>query len=184
MAKGKTVDVLDQISELQNWRSEVKHRRLLSTLIVLAFGSRLAGQPVPAPTPIYSAVTLKRTLEIIKGAKREVWLLAPTLRNPDVYQVLRSRIQSGVILRLLIANRAGYTGLEVNLARAVNVDARWLKEKFASAMLVVDDRAAVISPVISGVPSPGQSIEISRPEVVAPMTATLKQLFQAAKRVR
>jgi hypothetical protein len=162
----------------------MKRRRLLTVLIALVFGSSLAGQPVPAPTPIYSAVTLKRTLEIIKGARSEVWLLAPTLRNPEVYQALRSRIQSGVILRLLIANRAGYTGLEINLARAANVDARWLKEKFASAMLVVDDRAAIISPILSGLPSPGQSIEVSRPEVVAPMTATLKELFQAAKRVR
>jgi phosphatidylserine/phosphatidylglycerophosphate/cardiolipin synthase-like enzyme len=162
----------------------MKRRRLLTALIALAFGSSLAGQPVPAPTPVYAAVTLKRTLEIIAGAKREVWLLAPTLRNPEVYKALRSRVQSGVILRLLIANRAGYMGLEVNLARTANVDARWLKEKFASAMLVVDDRAAIISPILSGIPSPGQSIEISRPEVVAPMTPTLKQLFSAAKRVR
>jgi hypothetical protein len=162
----------------------MKHRRLLTALIALAFGSSLAGQPVPAPTPVYTPVTLKRTLEIIAGAKREVWLLAPTLRNPEVYQALHSRIQSGVILRLLIANRAGYTGLEINLARAASVDARWLKEKFGSAMLVVDDRAAIISPIISGVPSPGQSIEVSRLEVVAPMAATLKQLFSAAKRVR
>ena len=162
----------------------MKRGRLLTALIALVFGSSLAGQQVPSPTPVYTAVTLKRTLEIIKGARHEVWLLAPTLRNPEIYQALRSRIQSGVILRLLIANRAGYIGLEVNLARAANVDARWLKETFGSAMLVVDDRAAIISPIISGVPSPGQSIEISRPEVVAPMTATLKQLFQAAKRVR
>jgi hypothetical protein len=162
----------------------MKRRRLLTALIALVFGSSLAGQPVPAPTSVYSTVTLKRTLEIIAGTKREVWLLAPTLRNPEVYKALRSRIQSGVILRLLIANRAGYTGFEVNLARAANVDARWLKEKFGSAMLVVDDRAAIISPIISGVPSPGQSIEISKPEVIAPMTTTLKQLFQAAKRVR
>ena len=162
----------------------MKHRRLLLALVALVFGSSVAQQSVPSPTPVYTAVTLKRTLEIIRSAKREVWLLAPTLRNPEVYQALRSRIQSGVILRLLIANRAGYTGLEVNLARAANVDARWLKERFASAMLVVDDRAAIISPILSGVASPGQSIEISRPEVVAPMTATLKQLFQAAKRVR
>jgi hypothetical protein len=162
----------------------VKRRRLLMALIALAFGSSLAGQPVPAPAPVYTSVTLKRTLEVISSARREVWLLAPTLRNPEVYKALRSRIQSGVILRLLIANRAGYTGLEVNLARAANVDARWLKEKFASAMLVVDDRAAIISPILSGVPSPGQSIEVSRPEVIAPMAATLEQLFSAAKRVR
>jgi hypothetical protein len=162
----------------------MKRRRWLMALIALAFGTSLAGQPVPAPIPVYTAVTLKRTLEIIAGARREVWLLAPTLRNPDIYQALRSRIQSGVILRLLIANRVGYTGLEINLARATNVDARWLKERFTSAMLVVDDRAAIISPILSGVPSPGQSIEISGPEVVAPMTATLKQLFSAAKRVR
>ena len=162
----------------------MKRRRLLTVLIALAFGSSLAGQPVPAPTPVHSTVTLKRTLEIIAGAKHEIWLLAPTLRNPEVYKALRSRIQSGVILRLLIANRAGYTGLEINLARAANVDARWLKERFASAMLVVDDRAAIISPILSGIPSPGHSIEISRPEVVAPMAATLKQVFQAAKRVR
>jgi hypothetical protein len=162
----------------------MKRRRLLTVLIALVFGSSLAGQQVPAPTPVYSAVTLKRTLEIIKSARSEVWLLAPTLRNPEIYLALRSRIQSGVILRLLIANRTGYTGLEVNLAWAANVDARWLKERFASAMLVVDDRAAIISPILSGVASPGQSIEILRPEVVAPMTATIKQLFQAAKRVR
>jgi hypothetical protein len=162
----------------------MKCRRLLTALIALVFGSSLAGQPVPAPTPVYTPVTLKRTLEIIAGARREVWLLAPTLRNPEVYKALRSRVQSGVILRLLIANRAGFTGLEVNLARTANVDARWLKEKFASAMLVVDDRAAIISPIISGVSSPGQSIEVSRPEVVAPMTAMLKQLFSSAKRVR
>ena len=162
----------------------MKRKRLITALIALVFGSGLAGQPVPAPTPVYTGVTLKRTIEIIAGAKREVWLLVPTLRNPKVYQALRSRIQSGVILRLLIANRAGYTGLEVNLARAAHVDARWLKEKFASAMLVVDDRAVIISPILSGVAGPGQSIEISRPEVIAPMVATLKQLFQAAKRVR
>jgi hypothetical protein len=162
----------------------MKHRRWLTALIALVFGSSLAGQQIAPPTSVYTAVTLKRTLEIITGAKREVWLLAPTLRNPEVYKAIRSRIQSGVILRLLIANRAGYTGLEVNLARAANVDARWLKERFASAMLLVDDRAAIISPILSGVASPGQSIEVSRPEVVAPMAATLKQLFSAAKRVR
>ena len=139
----------------------MKRRRLPLALVALVFGSSLAQQSVPPPIPVYTAVTLKRTLEIIKGARREVWLLAPTMRNPEIYKALRSRIQSGVILRLLIANRAGYTGLEVNLARAANVDARWLKEKFGSAMLVVDDRAAIISPILSGVASPGQSIEIS-----------------------
>ena len=159
-------------------------KHFLAVLIFVMFGSSLAQQQIRPPAPLYAPVSLKRTLEVISSAQHEVWLLAPTLRNPNVYKALRSRIKAGVILRLLIANRAGYTGLEVNLARAANVDARWLKEKFGSAMLVVDDRTAIISPILSGIPSPGPSIEISRPEVIAPMAATLKQVFQAAKRIK
>ena len=166
----------------------MKRRRLLALTLALVFGSSLAArQTVPPPAPLYAPVTLKRTLEIIQGARREIWLLAPTLRDVNVYRALRQRVASGVILRLLIANRAGYTAYELELARAANVDARWLKERFVTAMLIVDDRAAVISPILSGAinnASSQPSIEVSRPEVIAPMAATLKQLFQTAKRIR
>ena len=165
----------------------MKRRRLLALTLALVFGSSLAQQTAPSPAPLYAPVTLKRTLEIITGARREIWLLAPTLRDVNVYRALHQRVASGVILRLLIANRAGYTAYELELARAANVDARWLKERFVTAMLIVDDRAAVISPILSGAinnASSQPSIEVSRPEVIAPMAATLKQLFQTARRVR
>ncbi len=164
----------------------MRRRRLLVATLALAFGSSLAQTQQP-PTALYAPVTLKRTLEVIAGARREMWLIAPTLRDVNIARALRSRAQAGVTLRLLIANRAGYTAYELELARVANVDARWLKERFGAAMLVVDDRAAIVSPLLSGVTSASsatQSIEVSRPEAVAPIAATLKQLFQTAKRLR
>ena len=164
----------------------MRRRRLLVATLALVFGSSLAQTQQP-PTALYAPVTLKRTLEVIASARREMWLIAPTLRDVNIARALRSRTQAGVTLRLLIANRAGYTAYELELARAANVDARWLKERFGAAMLVVDDRAAIVSPLLSGVTSASsatQSIEVSRPEAVAPIAATLKQLFQTAKRLR
>jgi hypothetical protein len=163
----------------------MKRRRLLATVIALVFGVSLA-QTQPPASP-FAPVTLKRSLEVIGSAQREMWLIAPTLRDASIYRALRSRIGSGVRLRLLIANRAGYTAYELELAKSTNVDARWLKERFGAAMLVVDDRAAIVSPLLSGVTSNTSttpSIEVSRPEAVAPLAATLKQLFRTAKRLR
>ena len=166
----------------------MKRRRLLLALVGATFGITLAvAQTTPAPAALYTSVTLKRVLEVISGARREMWLIAPTLREANVYRALRSRVDSGVVLRLLIANREGYTGFEVNLARSPNVDARWLKERFGAAVLVVDDRAAVISPLlgrITGGSGAAQSIEVSRPEVVAATGAAIKQVFAQARRVR
>ncbi len=163
----------------------MRRRRLLVATLALVFGSSLAqSQP---PTALFAPVTLKRTLEVIASARREMWLIAPTLRDVNIARALRSRTQAGVTLRLLIANRAGYTAYELELARVANVDARWLKERFGAAMLVVDDRAAIVSPLLSGVTSASsatQSIEVSRPEAVAPIAATLKQLFQTARKLR
>jgi hypothetical protein len=138
----------------------------------------------PDPTPVFAAASLQHTLEVIAQAKREMYLIVPTLRNRAVYQAIRSRITSGVILRLLIANKQGYSGLEKELARARNVDARWLPESFGSSILVVDDSAMIVSPIISGVSSPAQSVEITRPELVAASSAGLKQIFVQARRIK
>ena len=164
----------------------MRRRRLLVATLALTFTSSLAQTQQP-PTAPFAPATLKRTLEVIASARREMWLIAPTLRDVSIARALRSRTQAGVTLRLLIANRAGYTAYELELARAANVDARWLKERFGAAMLVVDDRAAIVSPLLSGVTSASnatQSIEVSRPEAVAPIAATLKQLFQTARKLR
>jgi phosphatidylserine/phosphatidylglycerophosphate/cardiolipin synthase-like enzyme len=163
----------------------MKRRRLLALVFALWFGPSHAQ--VQAPNPLLAPVTLQRTLEVIGTARREMWLIAPTLRDVHVARALRARAQAGVTLRLLITNRAGYTAYELELARVANVDARWLKERFGATMLVVDDRAAIVSLLLSGVTSASsttQSIEVSRPEMVAPLAATLKQLFQTARRLR
>ena len=142
----------------------------------------------PDPAPVYTAASLQHTLEVIAQAKREIYLIVPTLRNRAVYQAIRSKLANGVILRLLIANKQGYSGLEKELAHARNVDARWLPEGFGSSILVVDDSAMIVSPIVSGissgVSSTAQSIEITRPELVAASSAGLEQVFAQARRIK
>ena len=166
-------------------------RILMAVLVAFVLGCLVEAQrsePAPDPTPIYATASLQHTLEVIAQAKREIYLIVPTLRNRAVYQALRSRIAGGVILRLLIANKQGYSGLEKELARARNVDARWLPESFGSSILVVDDSAMIVSPIISdvssGASSPAQSVEITRPELVAASSAGLKQVFAQARRIK
>jgi hypothetical protein len=164
---------------------------LMAVLVAFALVCLVEAQRseiTPNPSPVYSAVSLQHTLEVIAQAKREIYLIVPTLRNRAVYQAIRSRIANGVILRLLIANKQGYSGLEKELAHARNVDARWLPESFGSSILVVDDSSMIVSPIISGVSSGvsniGQSVEITRPELVAASSAGLKQIFAQARRIK
>jgi hypothetical protein len=166
-------------------------RILMSVLVAFALVCLVEAQrnePIPDPTPIYAAASLQHTLKVIAQAKREIYLIVPTMRNRAVYQAIRSRVANGVILRLLIANKQGYSGLEKELAHARNVDARWLPEGFGSSILVVDDSAMIVSPIISGVSSgvssTAQSVEITRPELVAASSAGLKQIFAQARRIK
>ena len=152
------------------------------TLVCLVEAQR--SEVTPDPAPIYAAATLQHTLEVIAQAKREIYVIVPTLRNRAVYQAIRSRLTTGVILRLLIANKKGYTGLEREIAHARNIDARWLPESFGSSVLIVDDNAMIVSPIISGVSSNTQSLEITRPELVAASSAGLKQIFAQARRIK
>jgi hypothetical protein len=160
---------------------------LMLALIFLGLNCSANAQqrnPMPEPTPLYRTVKLKDVLEVITQARREIWLLAPTLRQPEVYRALRSRIESGVILRLLIADRKGYTGFERFLARARNVDARWLPERFGAALLIVDDRLMVTSSLISGLNEPSPSLLVSRPEVIAAASLPIKQVFARARKLK
>ena len=165
----------------------------ISVAILVAFAlvclvEAQRSEITPDPTPVFAAVSLQHTLEVIGQAKREIYLIVPILRNRAVYQAIRSRLANGVILRLLIANKQGYSGLEKELAHARNVDARWLPESFGSSILVVDDSAMIVSPIISGVSSgtssTAQSVEITRPELVAASSAGLKQVFAQAWRIK
>jgi hypothetical protein len=166
-------------------------RILMAVMVAFALVCLVEAQRseiTPDPAPVYAAVSLQHTLEVIAQAKREIYLIVPTLRNRTVYQAIRSRVMSGVVLRLLIANKQGYSGLEKELAHARNVDARWLPESFGSSILVVDDNAMIVSPIISGISSGvsnnGQSVEITRPELVAASSAGLKQVFAQARRIK
>ena len=153
-------------------------------LVVSALLFTFASAQTPPPEALYSKATVKQTLEIIGKARREMYLLLPSLRNSDVFSALRSRITAGVVLRLLIANKAGYTGFETNLRALPNVDARWLPERIGGAILIVDDAALVQGSVVSGLSSSGVSIAVTRPELVPAMSATVKQLFARARKVK
>jgi hypothetical protein len=161
---------------------------LLMAFALVCLVEAQRSELTPDSAPVYAAASLQHTLEVIGQAKREIYLIVPTMRNRTVYQAIRSRIINGVILRLLIANKQGYSGLEKELAHARNVDARWLPESFGSSILVVDDSAMIVSPIISGVSSGvsnnGQSVEITRPELVAASSAGLKQVFAQARRIK
>jgi hypothetical protein len=166
-------------------------RNLMAVMVAFALVCLVEAQRseiTPDPIPIYAAASLRHTLEVIAQAKREIYLIVPTLRNRAVYQAIRSRLASGVILRLLIANKHGYSGLEKELAHTRNVDARWLPEGFGSSILVIDDSAMIVSPIISGVSNGAssnvQSVEITRPELVAASSAGLKQVFAQARRIK
>ncbi len=156
-------------------------------MLVLALvlgGGVIAQRAISASEAPYAKVTLAVALEIIQSARREVYVLAPSLRNADVARALIARAESSVKVRLLIANKAGYTGFERDLARAANVDARWLPERVGGAMIVVDDAAMVMGSVVSGLSSSGESIAVTRAELVPAMSATIKQLFARAGRVK
>lgn len=155
----------------------------LMLVVLLCCAVTVTAQSVPAPAAPYTKATLTQTLEIIRSARREIYLLAPSLRNADVVRAVRSRLEAGVRLRLLIANKPGYTGFETGLRGLQNVDARWLPERIGGAMLLVDDRALVIGSVVSGLSSSGESIAVTRPELVPAMAAPLKQLFARARRL-
>jgi hypothetical protein len=159
---------------------------MLALMFLYLFGAVNAQQrnPIPEPTPLYRAVKLKDILEVITQARHEIWLLAPTLRQAEVYRALRSRIESGVILRLLIADRKGYTGFERFLARARNVDARWLPERFGAALLIVDDSLMVTSSLISGLNEPSPSLLVTRPEIIAAASLPIKQVFARARKIK
>jgi hypothetical protein len=165
---------------LESRRYEVKRFSVVLSALLLT----VASAQTPPPEALYSKATVKQTLEIIGKAHREVYLLLPSLRNPDVYNALRSRIAAGVVLRLLIADKAGYTGFEVNLRELQNVDARWLPERIGGAILIVDDAALVQGSVVSGLSSSGTSIAVTRPELVPAMSASVKQLFARARKVK
>jgi hypothetical protein len=102
----------------------------------------------------------------------------------EVYRALRSSIESGVVLRLLIADRKGYTGFERFLARAPNVDARWLPERFGAALLIVDDRLMVTSSLISGLNELSPSLLVTRPEIIAAASLPIKQVFARARKLK
>jgi hypothetical protein len=161
---------------------------LLMAFALVCLVEAQRSELTPDSAPVYAAASLQHTLEVIGQAKREIYLIVPTMRNRTVYQAIRSRIINGVILRLLIANKQGYSGLEKELAHARNVDARWLPESFGSSILVVDDSAMIVSPIISGVSSGAsslaQSVEITRPELVAASSTGLKQIFAQARRIK
>jgi hypothetical protein len=160
---------------------------LMLALIFLCLNCSVNAQqrnPMPEPAPLYRAVKLKDILEVISQARREIWLLTPTLRQPEVYRALRSSIESGVILRLLIADRKGYTGFERFLARAQNVDARWLPERFGAALLIVDDRLMVTSSLISGLNEANPSLLVTRPEIIAAASLPIKQVFARARKLK
>ena len=159
-------------------------RLFLSFALVAVLLGQVTAQQTKAPTRAYNPATLQDVLEMIQSSKREIWLLAPTLKNVTVYQALSSRIKSGVVLRLLIASKQGYTGYEVYLSRAPNVDARWLPERWGTAMLVVDDRAMVTSPLLAGILSAGASIKVTQPELVAVLAAPLKQVFAQSRKLK
>jgi hypothetical protein len=162
-------------------------KHLMLALMLLCLNCSVNAQqrnPIPEPTPLYRAVKLKDVLEVITQARHEIWLLAPTLRQAEVYRALRLRIESGVILRLLIADRKGYTGFERFLARARNVDARWLPERFGAALLIVDDRLMVTSSLISGLNEPSPSLMVTRPEIIATASLPIKQVFARARKVK
>ena len=161
----------------------MKRLFLLFALLAVLL-SQVTAQQTKSPTRAYNPATLQDALEMIQSAKREIWLLAPTLKNVTVYRALNSRIKSGVILRLLIASKQGYTGYEVYLARAPNVDARWLPERWGTAMLVVDDRAMVTSPLLTGISTAGTSIKVTQPELVAVLAAPLKQVFAQSRKLK
>jgi hypothetical protein len=160
-------------------------RLVLGAVLVLAVVGGVVAQKPPATTEVpYAKATLPATLEIIRSVRREVYVVAPSLRNAEVARTLRLRAESGITLRLLIANKAGYTGYERDLAHTTNVDARWLPERVGGAMLVVDDRAMVMGSVVSGLSSSGESIAVTRAELVPAMSAPIKQLFARARRLR
>jgi phosphatidylserine/phosphatidylglycerophosphate/cardiolipin synthase-like enzyme len=148
-------------------------------VVALTLGSSLAQTQ-----PIYPRATPERTLEVIQSARREIWVLAAAIRNADVLRALQQRARSGVRLKLLIANQIGYSPAELQLAQINGVEARWIKERIGLTMLVADNRIAIVSPNLSGQPSTTPSIEIARPEVIAPMLGTVKQLFQTARPLR
>jgi hypothetical protein len=156
----------------------------LMFLCLMCSANAQQRNPIPEPTQLYRAVKLKDILEVITQAKREIWLLAPTLRQAEVYRALRSSIESGVILRLLIADRKGYTGFERFLARARNVDARWLPERFGAALLIVDDRLMVTSSLISGLNEASPSLLVTRPEIIAAASLPIKQVFARARKLK
>jgi hypothetical protein len=139
-----------------------------------------------AATPNVEAATVRDVIEHIRSARREIYVLAPTLKQPDVYNALLERVKAGVILRLLIVNERGYVNLERGLAPLRGVDPRWMPERWpGGAALMVDDRALVQGSVVSGVSAPGlTNIEITRPELVPMIGNTLKDMFARARRIK
>jgi hypothetical protein len=139
-----------------------------------------------AANPNVEAATVGDVVEHIRTARREIYVLAPTLKQADVYNALLERVRVGVMLRLLIVNERGYLNLERNLAPLKTVDARWINERWpGGAALMVDDRALVQGSVVSGVSAPGvTNIEIKRPELVPLVGNTIKELFARARRIK
>jgi hypothetical protein len=159
-------------------------RKTRFAMIMLPFVLGSAWGQTSAPVPVFPRATKERTLEVVQSAQREIWVFANGLTDGVVYRQVYERVQSGVRLNLLIANQRGYAQPELQLARFGNVDARWMKEKIGLTMLVVDHRVAIVNPNFNNQSNAQPSIEISRPEFIAPMLGTVKQLFQTARKLK
>jgi phosphatidylserine/phosphatidylglycerophosphate/cardiolipin synthase-like enzyme len=157
---------------------------LVSSLAVLAITT--SPSQAQTETANYEAATVRDVVAHIRSARREIYLLAPTMKQADVYNALLERVRAGVVLRLLIANERGYLNLERNLAPLRTVDARWIKERWpGGAAIMVDDRALVQGSVVSGVSAPTlTNIEVTRPELVPLIGNTIKQMFARARRIK
>ncbi len=157
---------------------------LVSSLVVLAFSA--VPSQAQAQNPNVQQATVRDVVENIRNARREIYVLVPTLKQPDVYNALLERVRAGVTLRLLIVSERGYLNLERNLAPFKTVDARWVKERWpGGAAVMVDDRTLVQGSVVSGVSAPGlTNVEITRPELVPLMGNALKDMFARARRIK
>jgi hypothetical protein len=156
-------------------------------LVLLVLCSSVQAQQTPKSERLYDPATLAGTLQLITGARRSIWLIAPKLGQLEIVRALAARAKAGIPVRLVLTNARGIDQNALALSSRANVEARWSPQQLGASALVIDDLHLVLSSLLSGVAQPNNlpSMEIrNRPEVAGSMRQRIGLIFEHSRRIR
>ena len=153
-------------------------------VLVAALTLPVQAQQASDPNRLYIPVTLEGTRQLIAGARRSVWMMAPTLGRLEIVQALALKAQSGVAVRLLLTNVRGVDPNALALSKRPNIDARWSPQQLGATAIVIDDLHLVLMVVGNPKNTPNSMEVLNRPEIAGSMRQRIEWIFQQSRRLR